>query len=105
MHNELIQLITTSKGRNERGFEETKDIKSMEIFAGVRSAGVIEKYEAERAGINISFIFEVDTDSYKAALDKDGRRPDKVEYGGAAYIIHDVRNKGTYKKTEIVCKR
>lgn len=105
MHNELIQLITTSKERNNRGFEETKDIKSSEIFAGIRSAGVIEKYEAERAGVNISFIFEVDTDSYKAVLAKDGKRPDKVEHEGVAYIIHDVRNKGTYKKTEIVCKR
>ena len=104
MKNELITLITTVSERNERGFEVTKDIKSKEIFAAVRSAGVIEKYEAERAGINVSIIFIVDTDSYKDAI-AEGKRPDKVEYEGDMYTIYDVRNKGTYRKLEIVCKR
>ena len=104
MKNELITLITTVSERNERGFEVTKDIKSKEIFAAVRSAGVIERYEAERAGINVSIIFIVDTDSYKEAL-SEGKRPDKVEYDGNLYTIYDVRNKGTYRKLEIVCKR
>lgn len=104
MKNELIRLITTVSERNERGFEVTKDVKSKEIFAGVRSAGVIEKYEAERAGINVSIIFIVDTDSYKESL-SEGKRPDKVEFDGNLYTIYDVRNKGTYRKLEIVCKR
>lgn len=104
MKNELITLITTVSERNERGFEVTKDIKSKEIFAGIRSAGVIEKYEAQRAGINVSIIFIVDTDSYKDAI-AEGKRPDKVEYDGNQYTIYDVRNKGTYRKLEIVCKR
>ena len=104
MKNELIRLITTVSERNERGFNVTKEIRSQDIFAGVRSAGVIEKYEAERAGISVSVIFSVDTDSYKDAV-TDGKRPDKVEFNGEVYTIYDVRNKGTYKKLEIVCKR
>lgn len=104
MKNELITLITTVSERNERGFEVTKEIKSKEIFAEIRSAGVIEKYEAQRAGINVSIIFKVDTDSYKEAL-SEGKRPDKVEFNGEMYTIYDVRNKGTYSKLEIVCKR
>ncbi len=104
MCNELITLVTTKKTRNSRGFEESKETVRKEIFAEVRSAGVIEKYGAQRTGIDISMIFKVDTDSYKAAL-SDGKRPDTVEYDGEEYKIHDVRRKGSYKKTEIVCKR
>lgn len=104
MHNEMINLVTTIKKRNKRGFEETADVVKKEIFAGIRSAGVIEKYEAERAGINVSAIFMVDTDSYKAAL-FDGRRPDMVEYNEEQYKIYDVRRKGVYKNLEIVCVR
>lgn len=103
MRNELITLLTTVKTRNGRGFEETERTVRQEIFAETRSAGIIEKYEAQRAGIDVSVIFKVDTDSYKAAL-TDGKRPDMVEYDGMAYRIHDVRRKGPYKKTEIVCK-
>ena len=104
MRNEVITLITTISERNKRGFEEKKDIRSQDIFAGVRSAGVIEKYEAQRAGIDISVIFTLDTDSYKAAI-TDGKRPDKVMYNGQEYTIYDIRNKGNYRKSEIVCKR
>lgn len=104
MQNELITLITTKKTRNDRGFSDTEDVVKKEIFAEVRSAGVIEKYEAQRLGINVSMIFKVDTDSYKENL-IDGKRPDKVEYDGEQYKIHDVRRKGSYKNTEIVCKR
>lgn len=105
MKNELITLITTIKERNQRGFEEVKELHSNEIFASVRSAGVIEKYEAERAGINISIIFVVDIDSYKESLE--GKiKPDKVEYDEEIYTIHDVRKrKGTSRELEIVCKR
>jgi len=104
LRNELITLITTKKTRNGRGFEETEETVRKGIFAEVRSAGVIEKYEAQRAGIDVSAIFRVDTDSYKSML-LDGKRPDKVEHDGEEYRIHDVRRKGSYKKTEIVCKR
>lgn len=104
MRNELITLVTTKKTRNGRGFEETEETVRNEIFAEVRSAGVIEKYEAQRAGIDVSAIFRVDTDSYKAVL-LDRKRPDRVEYDGEEYKIHDVRRKGSYKKTEIVCRR
>lgn len=103
MCNELITLLTTVKTRNGRGFEETENTVRHEIFAEVRSAGVIEKYEAQRAGVDISAIFKVDTDSYKASL-SEGKRPDMVEFEGVVYRIHDVRRKGAYKKTEIVCK-
>lgn len=103
MCNELITLVTTVRTRNDRGFEETERTVRQEIFAEVRSAGVIEKYEAQRAGVDISAIFKVDTDSYQAKL-VDGRRPDMIEHDGVTYRIHDVRRKGAYKKTEIVCK-
>ncbi|MBO5032165.1 MAG: hypothetical protein J6D08_09815 [Lachnospiraceae bacterium] len=103
MRNELVALITTVNKKNKRGFNEPVEHKSEEIFAEVRSAGIIEKYEAERASINISIIFRVDTDSYRAAL-FEGEKPDKVAYDGNVYTIYDVRNKGTYKKLEIVCK-
>ena len=104
MRNEIIRLVTNIKTRNERGFEEVIEHKSQDIFAGIRSAGVIEKYEAERAGINVSIIFMVDTDSYKAAC-TDGLRPDMVEYENELYAIYDVRNKGSYRNLEIVCRR
>lgn len=104
MCNELITLLTTVKTRNGRGFEETENTVRHDIFAEVRSAGVIEKYEAQRAGVDVSAIFKVDTDSYKASL-SEGKRPDMVEFEGVVYRIHDVRRKGAYKKTEIVCKR
>lgn len=104
MRNELITLITTISERNKRGFEEKREIQSCNIFAGVRSAGVIEKYEAQRAGLDISIIFSIDTDSYKNAI-TDGQRPDKVMYDGQEYTIFDIRNKGNYRKLEIVCKR
>ena len=104
MRNELITLVTTVKKRNERGFEDGESTIRQEIFAEMRSAGVIESYAAQHAGVEVSAIFKVDTDSYKAKL-VDGKRPDKVEYEGVEYKIHDVRRKGTYKKTEIVCKR
>lgn len=102
MCNELITLVTTVKS-SDRGFEVTEIAGRQEIFAEVRSAGVIEKYEAQRAGVDISAIFKVDTDSYKSKL-IDGKRPDMVEYDGLTYRICDVRRKGPYKKTEIVCK-
>jgi len=104
MCNELITLVTEKKTRDARGFETVEETVRKEIFAEVRSAGVIEKYEAQRAGVDVSAIFRVDTDSYKAAL-HDGKRPDKVEYDGGEYRIHDVRRKGSYRKTEIVCRR
>ncbi len=104
MYNEMINLVTTIKKRNKRGFEETAEVVKKEIFAGIRSAGVIEKYEAERAGINVSVIFMVDTDSYKAAL-FDNKHPDMVEYNNEQYKIYDVRRKGVYKNLEIVCVR
>ncbi len=104
MRNELITLITTKKTRNGRGFEETEETVRKEIFAEMRSAGIIEKYGAQKADIDISAIFSVDTDSYKAVL-VDGKRPDKVKHDGEEYKIHDVRRRGSYKKTEIVCKR
>lgn len=103
MCNELITLVTTVKPRNDRGFGEAESTVRKEIFAEMRSAGVIEKYEAQRAGVDVSAIFKVDTDSYGAEL-VDGRRPDMVEHEGVTYRIHDVRRKGPYKKTEIVCK-
>lgn len=103
MCNELITLLTIVKTRNDRGFCETESTIRQEIFAEMRSAGVIEKYEAQRTGVDISAIFKVDTDSYRAKL-TDGRRPDMIEHDGVTYRVHDVRRKGSYKKTEIVCK-
>ncbi len=103
MRNEQITLVTTIKTRNSRGFSETESVVRQEIFAEMRSAGVIEKYAAQRANVDVSAIFKVDTDSYKAAL-TDGRRPDMVEHEGIIYKVYDVRRKGDYKKTEIVCK-
>lgn len=102
--NELITLVTTIKKNNDRGFSEQESTVRKEIFAEMRSAGVIETYEAQRAGVDVSAIFKVDTDSYKAAL-ADGKRPDMVEHDGVMYRIHNVRRKGSYKKTEIVCRR
>lgn len=104
MRNEIIKLVTNVKTRNERGFDEIIEKKSHDIFAGIRSAGVIEKYEAERAGINVSIIFMVDADSYKAAC-TDGLRPDMVEYDNEHYAIYDVRSKGSLRNLEIVCRR
>lgn len=104
MRNELITLVTTIRPDNNRGFSEKEKIARNEIFAEIRSAGVIEKYEAQRTGVDVSAIFKVDTDSYRAVL-VDGKRPDMVEHDGVMYRIHDVRRKGVYKKTEIVCRR
>ena len=103
VRNELITLVTIIESHNNRGFGQIESTARREIFAEIRSAGVIEKYEAQRAGIDISIIFKVDTDSYKAAL-IDGKCPDIVGYDGMTYRICDVRRKKSYANTEIVCK-
>lgn len=103
MKNEVIRLITTTKTRNNRGFEETVETKSREIFACEESVGIVEKYEAQKAGADVSIILEVDSLEYEDA--SEGARPDSIEYNGRTYQVYDVRKKrNSTKTTEIVCR-
>jgi hypothetical protein len=103
MRNEIAKLVTNTKKRNDRGFEEVVQTKSREIFVEESSVGIVEKYEAQRAGIDVTLVLKADSLEYEDA--SQGQRPDSVEYNGHTYTIHDIRRERNSAKTmEIVCR-
>ena len=92
MRDELIILITkTAETENENGFVvEGSEVRS-EIFARVKSVRASEFYQAYSAGMELSYIFCIDPDDWKAAYaeDESGRtvKPGMVEYDGTMYRI------------------
>jgi hypothetical protein len=103
MKNEVARLITNTKKKNDRGFEEVVQTKSRRIFVEETSVGIVEKYEAQRAGVDVTLILKADSLEYEDA--SQGQRPDSVEYKGRIYGIHDIRKeRNTTKTTEIVCR-
>lgn len=92
---ELIQLITiVSREENKGGFLVSEDIRSVEIFAGVKSVGRTEYYEALRNGIEAKIIFVVDPEDFLLSvheIDKDGQKKEvkasRIVYDGTTYMI------------------
>lgn len=97
---ELIKLITVvGREENKRGFLVSEDIRSVEIFAGVRSVGRTEYYEALRNGIEAKLIFVVDPDDFMLSeheIEVDGRKK-KVKASRIMYEDMVYRIKRTYK--------
>lgn len=108
VNNYLIKVKGyTENSIDDRGFDVEGEVFEASLFASVRSAGIIEHYESMKAGIKITYIFNVDTDSFNATF-KDGVRPSEVEYDGMVLKIHNIRKRTNnhveiYKETELVC--
>lgn len=107
MRNELIKLITvTGRTKDRDGFETGKECKENEIFAEVKSVGRTEYYEALRAGVKTSQIFDVNPDDYQmGCIVKSGKkyRPSKVIYEGSEYRIERTYCKNM-NSMEITCE-
>lgn len=63
---ELIELVTVLEiKKDSSGFSVGEDIVKTEVFAGVKSVGRTEYYEALRNDIQVNIIFVVDPDDFK----------------------------------------
>ncbi|MCM1264317.1 MAG: hypothetical protein NC313_16525 [Butyrivibrio sp.] len=111
MNNELITLITVlEEKRSKSGFLEGEETVETEIFAGIKSVGRTEFYEALRNGIKVVIMFEVDPDDFKLAerkIEVDGAfkkiSASKVIYDDILYLIHRTYlNKAG--KFEVTCR-
>lgn len=91
VRNELIKLITvTGRTRNRNGFEIGEECQENEIFAEVKSVGRTEYYDALRAGVKTSRIFDVHPEDYQmGCIVKNNKtyRPSRVIYEGTEYRI------------------
>lgn len=95
MNNELITLITVlGEERDAAGFLLRELTYEVEIFAGIKSVGRTEYYEAFRSGIQASIIFLVNQDDFKLSEQEimlDGKskkiKASKVIYDGTTYLI------------------
>lgn len=66
MNNELIKLVTVTECREDKkGLGKEKTEQEIEIFAGVKSVGRTEYYEALRSGMDLKIIFKVNPDDFK----------------------------------------
>lgn len=107
VRNEVIKLITvTGSVKNANGFATEEQVEECEVFAEVKSVGRTEYYEALRAGVKTSLIFDVysyDFDMGCVAGEGKMYRPSKVVHDGVEYRI--VR---TYRKSmdsmELTCE-
>lgn len=107
MNDNLITLITV-KGyeTNESGFEKIEDIKETEIFAGVKSVGRTEYYEALRSGMKVSIAFVISPDDFKLAEEVvNGKKikPSKVVYEDTIYLIRRTYVKNSFEM-EVMCE-
>lgn len=92
---ELIELVTvTGQEKENGGFCISENTEKVEVFAGVKSVGRTEYYEALRSGIQVSIIFIVDPEDFKLSereiiVDDTAQkiRASKVIYDGATYLI------------------
>lgn len=92
---ELIELVTVLEvKKNGSGFRVGEDIEKTEVFAGVKSVGRTEYYEALRSGIQVSIIFVVDPDDFMLSereIQADGEakkiKASRVIYDGTTYLI------------------
>lgn len=107
LNNELIQLVTVKGYETKNGFKTNEDTSEIEIFAGVKSVGRTEYYEALRSGMNVSFIFIVDPEDFALGIvEFDGVKfkPSRVIYDGDVYLIRRTF-KNNFGLLEMTCER
>lgn len=107
MYNKVLLIVNEiSGGVDGDGFEKAPTTYEDMLFCDVRSAGVEEHYEAERAGLEANYVFLVDTNSYQAVMDKYGKKyglPDRIKYDGYEFNVVTVRPyRGRYDVTQLV---
>lgn len=96
MNNELITLITVlEEKRDNSGFLIGEETVETEVFAGIKSVGRTEFYEALRNEIKVVIMFEIDRDDFKMSerkIEVDGAlkkiSASKVIYDDVVYLIH-----------------
>lgn len=89
MNNELITLITVlGEKRDKSGFLTGEETVETEVFAGIKSVGRTEFYEALRNGIKVVIIFEIDRDDFKMS-ERKIEVDDRLKKISATKIIHD----------------
>lgn len=106
MNNELIKLLTMVEDREDKKGLGGKIIKKeTEIFAGVKSVGRTEYYEALRSGMDLKIIFTVNPDDFKLSdifVDNKKISASRVVYDGETFLI-----KRTYvsdmSSMELIC--
>lgn len=107
VRNELINLVTvTGKTRDKDGFETGEETLEHEIFAEVKSVGRTEYYDALRAGVKTSLIFEVHPEDYQMGCvvkDNEKYRPTKVIYDQTEYRIGRAYRK-SMDSMELTCE-
>lgn len=107
---ELIELVTVLEiKKNSSGFCVGEDIEKIEVFAGVKSVGRTEYYEALRNDIQVSIIFVVDPDDFRLSereIQADGGlkkiKASKVVYDGTTYRIRRTY-KNNFGMLEMTC--
>jgi hypothetical protein len=95
MNNELIQLVTVlGTTSDNNGFKTGEETVNTEIFAGIKSVGRTEYYEALRSGIEAKIIFLVDMDDFRLSermIEVDGEQKKisatRIIYDGTTYLI------------------
>lgn len=106
MNNELIKLVTVAGCQEDRkGLGSDEVVAEVEVFAGIKSVGRTEYYEALRNGIDLKIIFIISPDDFKLADGiVDGKKisASKIIYDGEEFLI-----KRTYVKDmvemELMC--
>ena len=90
MNNDVITLVTVvGYTEDSSGFKTAEMVEEIEVFAGIKSVGRTEFYEALRNGVKASIIFVINQDDFKLAdRDVSGK---KVK---ATKIVHE---KTTYR--------
>ncbi len=106
MNNELIKLITVTGCQEDRkGLGINEVIAEVEVFAGIKSVGRTEYYEALRNGIDLKIIFSINPDDFKLA-DKviDGKKisASKITFDGEEFLIKRTYVKNMFEM-ELMC--
>ena len=111
MNIELIELVTVLKIiEDNSGFCTSEETVKTEVFAGIKSVGRTEYYEALRSGIEAKIIFLVDMDDFKLSermIEVDGVQKKvsatRIIYDGTEYMIgRAYRN--NFGMLEITCR-
>ena len=111
MNSELIELITVlGITEDDSGFCTGEETVQTEVFAGIKSVGRTEYYEALRSGIEAKIIFLVDMDDFKLSermIEVDGVQKKvsatKIIYDDTTYLIgRAYRN--NFGMLEITCR-
>ena len=111
MNSELIQMVTVTKTISDtEGFCMNEETVITEIFAGIKSVGRMEYYEALHSGTEAKIIFLVDMDDFRLSermIDVDGEQKKvsatRIIHDGTMYLIGRVwRN--NFGMLEITCR-